>query len=135
LLRTGALPGTMFSGLLRGSGKKGAPLLRTGAQPGTMYSGLLRGSGMKTTATKSTYQSPNSDISLEITHVDSHISSDKNWFSRFKSEITSFRILTRKATQFRFMISNCFSTLKVLSSEIGLKVDSFDRSLLKRERR
>jgi hypothetical protein len=34
------------------------------------------------------------DLSLEINHVDSHISLDKNRFSRFKSEIVSFRIWT-----------------------------------------
>ncbi len=34
------------------------------------------------------------DLSLEINHVDSHISLDKNWFSRFKSENISFRIWT-----------------------------------------
>jgi len=26
------------------------------------------------------------DLSVEIYHIDSHISFDKNWFSRFKSE-------------------------------------------------
>jgi hypothetical protein len=29
-------------------------------------------------------------LSLEINQIDFHISYDKNWLSRFKSEITSF---------------------------------------------
>jgi hypothetical protein len=31
------------------------------------------------------------EISLEITHVDPHISFDKNWFSRFKFETLYFK--------------------------------------------
>ncbi len=31
-------------------------------------------------------------FSLEINHIDCHISFDKNWFKHFKSEITSFCI-------------------------------------------
>ncbi len=38
-------------------------------------------------------------VALDFNHTHSHISSDKNWFSRFKSEITSFWIWTLAVLQ------------------------------------